>query len=222
MIFGAQDGLVSTLVVVAAVAGATNDRLSILVAGVASAVAGIFSMAIGEYVSSKSQREINRGQIVEEREEVRTRPAEAEAEVAFLLMEEGLDREMAWRASAIIAQEPESLLATMVSKELGLVVENPADSPLRGALFMGGCFAAGSAFPILPYLFTTGTGALVGAVVATGIALFAVGAIKSRWTHRSWMASGLEIVGLAAVAGAAGYGLGTVLPDMLGFALPAG
>jgi len=84
-IFGAQDGLVSTLAVASTVAGASTERFPVLVAGIASALAGVFSMAAGEYMSSKSQREIFAAQMVGEREEVADRPGEAEAEVAFML-----------------------------------------------------------------------------------------------------------------------------------------
>src|SRR5688500_11903765 len=80
-IFGAQDGLISTLAVVSAVSGATQDRFAILIAGIATALGGIFSMAAGEYMSSKSQREIFEAQIAGEREEVAERPGEAQAEM---------------------------------------------------------------------------------------------------------------------------------------------
>ena len=221
VVFGAQDGLVSTLAVVATVAGATSDQLSVLVAGFAAALAGVFSMAIGEYMSSKSQEEIYDWHITDEREEVHDRPEEAEAEVAFMFMEEGMEPDDAWDAASIIARHPDSLLATMVSKELGLIVEDPSGTPFRGAMFMGGAFAVGSAFPLVPYFFASGTGALIGAIISTGVALFALGAFKSRWTHRSWVTSGLEIVVLAAIAGGAGYAVGTVLPELFGFAVPA-
>jgi VIT1/CCC1 family predicted Fe2+/Mn2+ transporter len=220
IIFGAQDGLVSTLAVVATVAGATSDRLSVLVAGFAAAIAGVFSMAIGEYMSSKSQEEIYAWHITDEREEVAERPAEAEAEVAVMLIDEGMEAEDAWTTASILARHPESLLATMVSKELGLIVEDPSGTPFRGALFMGGAFALGAAFPLVPFFFTSGTAALMIAIVATGAALFAIGAMKSRWTHRSWITSGAEIVLLAAIAGGAGYVIGTFLPELFGFAVP--
>ena len=89
-IFGAQDGLVSTLAVVSTVAGASADRYPVLIAGIASGLAGVFSMAAGEYMSSKSQHEIFEAQIVGERDEVEERPGEAEAEVAFMFEEDGL------------------------------------------------------------------------------------------------------------------------------------
>lgn len=217
VVFGAQDGLVSTVAVVSTVAGATGgDQFTVLVAGIASGLAGIFSMAAGEYIGSKSQREIFEAQIVGERTEVHERPGEAEAEMAFMLEEDGLPREAASHVARIMAEHPDVLLKTMVEKELGLAVEPEEGSPLQGALFMGGAFGLGSIPPILPHLLLTGTVAVIGSVVATLAVLFAIGVIKSRWTHRSWLGSGLEIVTLGAIAGVAGYFFGSILPVLLG------
>jgi vacuolar iron transporter family protein len=223
IVFGAQDGLVSTLAVVVTVAAATSDQLAVLIAGLASAVAGVFSMAAGEYLGSKSQAEIFDRQIADERDEVKHRPAEAEAEVAYLFQEEGLPPEEARRVATILARYPTSMLATMVSKELGLTYAEQLDtegSPLRGALIMGGVFALGGIVPIVPFLFTNGLPAILWSAALTGAALFAMGAMKSRWTGRSWLTSGLEVFSLAMIAGGAGYLLGSVMPSLLGFAVP--
>ncbi len=220
VVFGAQDGLVSTLAVVATVAGAASDNLAVLVAGLASAVAGIFSMAIGEYLGSKSQAEIFRNQVANEWEEVNQRPFESEAEGVYLFTQEGMDESDAQEAAGIIARHPESLLATMVAKELGIIHDEQDETsggPLRGALLMGLSFALGSVVPILPFLFSEGLPALTTATAATGLVLFGIGVVKSRWTQRFWLWSGLEILALAAFAGVAGYLFGTVLPTLLGF-----
>jgi VIT1/CCC1 family predicted Fe2+/Mn2+ transporter len=217
-IFGAQDGLVSTLAVVSTVAGATggDNRIAVLVAGIASALAGVFSMAAGEYIGSKSQREIFDAQIVEERDEVHERPGEAEAEVAYMFEEEGLPHDDAVTVGRIIARHPEVLLKTMVEKELGLGVEPEEGSPLQGALVMGAAFGLGSLAPIVPHLLLSGEAAVIVSVVATLGVLFGIGVAKSQWTHRSWWSSGLEIVILGAIAGVAGYFFGSVLPTLLG------
>jgi VIT1/CCC1 family predicted Fe2+/Mn2+ transporter len=216
-VFGAQDGLVSTLAVVSTVAGATSDRFPILIAGIASALAGIFSMAAGEYISSKSQREIFEAQIEGEREEVAERPGEAEAEVAYMLEEEGLPREEATAVARVMAAHPDVLLRTMVEKELGMSVEEGEGTPLRGAGVMGLAFGLGSLVPVLPYLLLpVGGGATEISVVAPGGVLFAIGVVKSRWTRREWLRSGLEILVLGAVAGIAGYFFGVMLPTLLG------
>ena len=215
-VFGAQDGLVSTLAVVATVAGATNDNLAVLIAGLASAMAGVFSMAIGEYIGSKSQDEIYQAQSDDEWDEVQERPLEAEAEVAYLFMREGMAEDDAWQTAHTISRYPRSLMSTMMAKELGIASnEETAGSPLRGALVMGGAFAVGSVFPVLPFLFAEGPVALVVATLLTGLVLFGIGAVKARWTERAWLSSGLEIVVFAGFAGLAGYLFGTVLPELL-------
>jgi vacuolar iron transporter family protein len=215
-IFGAQDGLVSTLAVVSTVAGATSERYPVLVAGIASGLAGIFSMAAGEYIGSKSQREIFDAQIVDEREEVHERPGEAEAEVAFMFEEDGLPHDQALRVARIMAEHPDVLLKTMVEKELGLTVEEGGGSPLQGALVMGAAFGLGTIPPILPHVFLGDEVAVLVSVLATLAVLFGIGVVKSRWTHRSWLASGLEILLLGAIAGVAGYFFGSILPVLLG------
>jgi VIT1/CCC1 family predicted Fe2+/Mn2+ transporter len=163
-IFGAQDGLVSTLAVVSTVAGAGGDRYVVLVAGIASALAGIFSMAAGEYIGSKSQREIFDAQIVDEREEVHERPGEAEAEVAYMFEEDGLPREQAREVARMMAEHPDVLLKTMVEKELGLAVEEGGGSPIQGALIMGAAFGLGALPPIIPHVFLRGDPAVIASV----------------------------------------------------------
>lgn len=215
-IFGAQDGLVSTLAVVSTVAGASADRLPVLVAGIASGLAGVFSMAAGEYMSSKSQKEIFAAQIADERHEVSERPGEAEAEVAYMLTEEGLPEERARSVAAILARHPEVLLKTMLEKELGLTDDEAEGSPAQGAVVMGVAFGLGAAVPIVPYLLLPVHDGIVGSVVATGLLLFAIGVVKSRWTQHGWLRSGVEILALGAFAGIAGYFFGTLLPRLLG------
>jgi vacuolar iron transporter family protein len=215
-IFGMQDGLVSTLAVASTVAGATSDRLPVLVAAIASGLAGVFSMGAGEYMSSKSQREIFEAQIAGERHEVEERPGEAEAEVAYMLEEEGLPRERASTVAGIFARHPEVLLKSMVEKELGLREGGAEGSPMQGALVMAVSFGLGAAVPIIPYLLFSVQVGIYGSVLLTGAALFAIGAVKSRWTRRGWLRSGLEILGLGAFAGIAGYFIGGLLPSLLG------
>jgi VIT1/CCC1 family predicted Fe2+/Mn2+ transporter len=216
-VFGAQDGLTSVLAVVSTVGGATNDTYAVLVAGLASTLAGVFSMAAGEYMSSKSQREIFEAQIAHEAVEVDERPQEAEAEVAFLLEREGLEPEIAHRVAHDLARNKRVLLRTMVEKELGLAVEDDANA-LRGALVMGGAFGLAALVPIVPYLLAPIGTALIVSVLLSGLMLFSMGALKSRWTGRHWLPSGLEIFALGAIAGVAGYFFGTLLPAALGVA----
>jgi len=218
VVFGLQDGLVSTLAVVATVAGASGQAFPVVVAGIASGLAGVFSMAAGEYIGSKSQREIFDAQIHDERHEVEDRPGEAEAEVAYMLAEEGLGDEDAARVANLMARHPEVLLRTMVARELGIHVEEQGGGVLRGALFMGLAFGVGALVPIVPFLILPFSISLPAAAIGTGVVLFGIGVVKSRWTHRTALSSGLEVLALAAIAGIAGYLFGTVLPQLLGVA----
>jgi VIT1/CCC1 family predicted Fe2+/Mn2+ transporter len=215
-IFGAQDGLVSTLAVVSTVSGATNDRFPVLIAGIAAALAGIFSMAAGEYLSSKSQREIALAQIADERERVAEHGETAEAELAYLLEEEGLPVDEASVVAEVLGRHPEVLLNAKVLRQFGVAVEEAQGSPLQGAAVMGASFALGASVPVLPYLLLPLGGAIYVSVIATAGVLFGIGVVKTRWTHGNPIASGIEILVIGALAGIVGYFFGTVLPTLLG------
>src|SRR5688572_17338328 len=216
-LFGMQDGLVSTLAVVSTVGGASGDRYAVLVAGIASALAGVFSMAAGEYLSSKSQREIYVAQIENERDEVRDRPAEAEAEVAYMLESEGLSEAAARRVAAELARQPHVLLKTMVETELGLVTDE-GPGALQGARVLGGSYGLAALVPILPYPCLPIQVAPFASIALCAVVVFGIGAVKTRWTKRDPIRSGLEVVALAAFGGIAGYLFGSVLPSVLGVA----
>jgi vacuolar iron transporter family protein len=216
-IFGAQDGVTSILTVVITVATATSNQYAVLVAGMAAAIAEVISMGAGEYMSSKSQREIFLAQIEKERQEVSERPHESEAEVAYMLEQEGLPEPSARRAAAELARSSNVLLKTMVEKELGLIVDE-GGSPLQGALILAGAFAVASLVPIVPFFFLPVPVALVTAILVSVVAMFFLGVAKSRLTLRNPVRSGLEIVALVLAASAGGLIFGSLLPRALGFA----
>jgi len=215
-IFGAQDGLVSTLAVVSTVSGATNDRFPVLIAGIAAGLAGVFSMAAGEYLSSKSQREIALAQIADERDKVAEHSETARAELAYLLEEEGLAADEASVVAGVIGRQPEVLLNAKVLRQYGVAVEEAQGSPIQGAAVMGASFALGALAPVLPYVLLPLNVAIYVSVIATGVVLFVIGVVKTRWTHGNPVVSGIEILLIGALAGIVGYLFGTVLPTLLG------
>ena len=215
-IFGAQDGLVSTLAIVSTVSGATNERFPVLVAGIAAGLAGIFSMAAGEYLSSKSQREISVAQIADEREKVAEHSEQAQAEIAHLFAEEGLSADEAGVVAELFGRHPEVLLNAKVLRQFGVALDETQGSPLQGALVMGAAFGLGALAPVLPYLFLPLDVAVYVSVIATAVVLFGIGVVKTRWTHGHPIGSGIEILLIGALAGVAGYLFGTVLPMLLG------
>ena len=217
VVFGLQDGVTSILAVVSVVAAASNDTYTVLISGIAATLAEVFSMGAGEFMSSKSQREIFIAQIAEERAEVEERPGEAEAEVAFMFQREGLPADASTRIAAEIGREPNVLLRTMVEKELGVAVDE-GGSAAQGALILAGSFFVAALVPLLPYfVFPVRTGLWVS-VGLSAIAMFGVGVWKSRLTKRNPIVSGLEILVLVAGAAIAGSFFGSVLPGLLGVA----
>lgn len=216
-IFGAQDGVTSILIVVITVATATTSSYAVLIAGIAAATAEIISMAAGEYMSSRSQRELFLAQIEGEREEVRERPGESEAEVAFLLEREGLSETSAKRVAAELAREPNVLLKTMVEKELGITVD-AGPGALQGALVLALTFAVASLVPIGPFFFFPVGTAVYVAIGMAIVVMFLLGVAKARFTRANPLVSGLQIVLLVIGASAGGFVVGTLLPRALGFA----
>jgi VIT1/CCC1 family predicted Fe2+/Mn2+ transporter len=217
VVFGLQDGVTSILAVVTVVAAASSDTYTVLISGIAATLAEVFSMGAGEYMSSKSQREIFNAQIAAERAEVAERPGEAEAEVAYMFEREGLPEEASRRVAAELAREPNVLLRTMVEKELGLTVDE-GGSPLQGALILAGAFFAAALVPLAPYFFLPVSTGLWVSVGLSAVVMFAVGIWKATLTKRNPIVSGLEIVVLVAGAAIAGSFFGSILPGLLGVA----
>jgi len=221
VVFGAQDGLLSTLALVTGVRGADATRYGILVAGFSGALAGTISMALGAYVAAKSQRDVFAAELENERQQLERRPHVEVVELIDIFQAEGLDYDAARQAASAIATNPEVMLKTMAEKELGIPYE-PSGSPGSDALVMGTSFVIGAAVPILPYLFLTTTTGLVVSVVLTLGALFVMGVVKATLAGERWVRSGAEIAALAGAAAALAYLVGTVLPHALGISPPAG
>lgn len=219
LVFGAQDGLLSTLALVTGVRGADAVRETILVAGVAGALAGTISMALGAYVAARSQRAVYEYELSQEREQIESRFHVERIELAEILMNEGLSRDAANRAADAISESPHAMLKTMAEKELGIPYEDPG-SPVQDGLVMGSAFVVGAALPILPYAFLGVTPALGVSVLVTLAALFALGVAKARISGDRWWRSGAEIAGLAGLAAVLAYLVGQVLPGALGIEGP--
>lgn len=215
VIFGMQDGVLTSIGVVAALGGAAVGNHVVLIAGFAQAVAGMVSMAAGEYISTKSQRQVYEAEIAREEEEVRQRPDEAREEIRLLLIEEGLSAADAADVANKITTSRHSWLKTMVEKELRLTAEEPG-GPLRGAAFMAVAYLLGGILPVVPYLFLQGTTALLTAVVIGALALAAMGVSKALLAERNPLISTLEVWAIGAATCLIGYGLGTLLPRLLG------
>jgi vacuolar iron transporter family protein len=209
-IFGANDGLVSNLSLVMGVAGAAADNKVIVLAGIAGLLAGACSMAAGEYISMQSQRELFERQINLEREEMKIMPEAEERELAAIFRAKGLSVSEATMVAGRLMQDPAAALDTKVREELGLDPQE-LGSPWGAALYSFVAFGLGALIPLLPFLLSRGTPALVGSVVFAFISLFVVGAGVSLLTGRSAIYSGARQVFIGAVAAIVTFSVGSII-----------
>lgn len=214
-VFGVNDGLVSNASLILGVAGAGVAPSFILLSGVAGLLAGAFSMAAGEYVSVRSQREFYEYQIALEREELDQYPREEAAELALIYQAKGVGREESRRMADTLLLDPDRALDTLAREELGL---NPDElgSPWGAAISSFLAFSLGAFIPLLPYLLLSGATALGGVLLVTGISLFGVGASISLFTGKRALYGGLRMLGIGAAAGGATWLIGRALGVALG------
>jgi VIT1/CCC1 family predicted Fe2+/Mn2+ transporter len=188
-VFGVNDGLVSNTSLVMGFAGSGAARTTILFAGLAGLLAGAFSMAVGEYISMRSQREAYQREIALESEELRDDPEAEAEELALIYRAKGLDAEEAQRVATTIMKNHDTALETMAREELGLDPEE-LGSPWSAAASSLIAFALGAVVVVIPYLFGAGTAALVTAVILAAVALFTVGAVLGLLNGRASLRSG--------------------------------
>jgi len=210
-VFGVNDGLVSNTSLIMGVAGAAAGADFVLTSGVAGLLAGALSMAAGEYVSMRSQREMFEYQIGLERDELHEYPEEEAEELALVYQARGMQIDEARRVSHNLVKNEEAALDALAREELGL---NPDDlgSPWGAAIFSFLAFSIGAIVPLVPFLFGLPLErAVVVAAIVAGIALFGVGTALSLFTGRSALLGGLRMVLIGGGAGVATWLIGSWL-----------
>lgn len=214
-VFGVNDGLVSNTSLIMGVAAAAPDAAFIVTAGAAGLLAGALSMAAGEYVSVRSQREMYEHQIRLEREELAQYPDEEAEELALIYHARGMALASARAMVAQIMRDPEHALNTLAREELGL---NPDDlgSPWGAALASFISFTLGAAIPLAPFLIPGVQTPVVAAGIAAGVALAAVGAVLSLFTGRGAIAGAWRMLLIGGGAAALTYAIGAWLGVALG------
>jgi VIT1/CCC1 family predicted Fe2+/Mn2+ transporter len=210
-IFGMNDGLVSNLSLIFGVAGSGVAGKVVVIAGFAGLIAGSFSMAAGEYVSMKVQREVFEQLIHTEAHEIATQPEEEERELARMYEKKGIDAEMAEQIAAAIMKDPEVALETHAREELGIDMEEGLGSPWAAAGSSFVMFSIGALVPLLPFLFTSGDTALAVSAGLSAVTLFAVGGAMTILTGRKVVFSGARMLAIGAVAAGVTYGVGTLV-----------
>jgi VIT1/CCC1 family predicted Fe2+/Mn2+ transporter len=215
-VLGANDGLVSNLSLVMGVAGAEFSRGSILIAGMAGLLAGAISMALGEWLSVKSSRELYEHEMEVEARELDEHP-ESEAEELKLIFEaKGMEKETAADLAAQLVKDKEKALETMAREELGIDPEEMGGSPMAAAAASFFLFAVGAILPPLPFFFFGGWIGIVASLTLSGIGLFGLGAATTLMTGKTVTSAGMRSLTIGLAAAAVTFAIGKALGVSLG------
>lgn len=210
-VLGANDGLVSILSLVMGVAGANMANSNVLIAGLAGTLAGAGSMAMGEWLSVQSSRELYEHQIGIEKEEIAQNPAEEQEELALIYQSKGLTEERAKELAARIMADASVTLDTLAREELGIDPEELGGSAWEAAITSFFLFVFGAVFPILPYFLFSGMTAVYVSMGVSGLGLFIIGAAITLMTGRNVFYSGSRQVLFGLGAAALTYGVGKLI-----------
>ena len=196
-VFGAMDGLVTNVSLIAGVGGGGGSAHTMVLTGLAGLAAGAFSMAAGEFVSVSSQNELVAAEVRKERSELENHPDAERRELAAVFRQRGVDADLADRVAQQVSEHPEEALGLHVREELG-VDHTELPSPVAAAAASLVTFAVGALIPLLPYLL--GYSSLGAALVLAAIAAFVGGGVVARITARPFLRGALRQLMLAAVA----------------------
>ncbi len=213
-VFGANDGLVSTFGLVAGLIGAGLPQGILVLANIVNMIAGGMSMGLGSYLATKSQRELNEKLRANELNKIRTQRSKAEAELLFLLREQGIPARELKHHSAEIMQREEDWLEFIMDRRHGLAAAS-FPNPIKGGAIMFIVFILCGLVPIAPLFFLTGGRALVLSAILTAIALFFVGALKQKFTGRTFFSLGMENLLIGAITGSVGFIAGSITASLM-------
>ena len=209
VILGLNDGVVTTLVFVLSVAGVSHSDRSISLAGIAEMLAGGVSMFLGAYMSARTEREAKQHQIAVERHEIEHEPDEEREELRQIYREKGFSGRQLTGIINHLTSDPDRWLNSMVRDEL-LLRPGEFRSPWEVGAIVGGSFAGGALVPIIPFLVSLANGQQWAVAISLAV-LFATGAARSRYSRRSWLRSGIEMVVIGAIGTVAGLIIGRLL-----------
>lgn len=216
VVFGMNDGLVTTIAFVAGASKTLADTHLVLLAGVAGMVAGAVSMGMGAYLSTKSQRDFFSSEIAREKREIRETPDHEADEAREIYEDLGFEPDEVEMIVKRLRANPALFLKMMMRDELGIVDEH-LENPLRNSLTMGIAFFVGALPPLIPYVFVKDARqALIAAAALSLVAMFAIGAGRTRVTKGHLLLSGLEGIAFGAAAAAVGWLGGVVIGMFVG------
>lgn len=207
IVFGLNDGLVTTLVFIMAISAATSSHLILIVLG--EVLAGGISMALGGYLSARTEKEILDKRISTENFEIKYEPEEERAELRAIYRRKGFSGPLLDRVVNHLTSNNERWLQAMIHDELGVVEEHKIN-PWRQGLQVGISFVVGGLIPAIPILFSLPQARWI-AFGLTALTAFILGAVKAKYTHKGPVRAGLEFLGVVTLGTLAGFGLGLLL-----------
>jgi len=210
-VLGASDGLVSNFNLVMGVAGAEVASSNILLTGLAGLLAGAISMALGEWISVQSSRELYERQIQTEREEIENDPEEEIEELILIYQSRGLSEELARPLATKLLGNPETALDTLARDELGIDPEELGGSAWEAAITSFLLFAVGAVIPVIPFFVLTGQAAVFTSAGISAVGLFLVGGVTTLFTGRPVLYSGMRQVLFGLLAAATTYSIGRLI-----------
>ena len=209
-VLGAGDGLLTNLSLVLGVAGASTNASTVRLAGVASLLAGAFSMAAGELVSVRAQQELVEREVQVERQELADDPEGEQRELAGMYRDRGLSAEDAGTVARILSTHPDLALDTHARLELGIDPQAPS-SAWQAAVSSFLSFSAGAILPLFPWFFAAGSSAVIASIIIGAVAALALGAAIGVFSGRNVLTTALRQLAVAAIAAAVTYGVGHLL-----------
>lgn len=215
-VLGANDGLLSNFSLIMGVAGAEQSGQAILIAGLAGLMAGAGSMALGEWISVQSSRELYHHQIGIEARELADIPAEEEEELKLIYQSKGLAEDMAAKLAHDLISDQATALDTLAREELNIDPQELGGSAWEAAITSFILFAIGAVIPVAPFALLSGTAAVVVSVVLSGLTLFGIGALITLMTGRSVLYSGGRQLIFGLLAAALTFGIGRVVGVTVG------
>ncbi len=210
-VLGANDGLVSNMSLVMGVAGAAAQNNTILLTGSAGLLAGSISMAMGEWLSVQSSRELHQRQIDLEMMELEASPEEEKKELVLLYQAKGMSESEALKLADKAFESSETAIDTLITEELGIDREELGGSAWEAAIASFLLFAVGAIIPLFPFFFMEGNKAIITSIGASVMGLFAIGASITLFTGKSVWFSGLRQVLFGLAAAAVTYGIGSLI-----------
>ena len=209
VVFGVEDGMVSTLGAITGIAIGSQDHFTVILAGTVIIAVESISMGIGSYLANSSERDINQRRIAEEKEEIHEYPKEEKAELEQLFIRDGWPARFANEMSRTASQDKKLMLKEMAYRELS-IARGSSISPLKNAVFMYFSYIVGGLIPLCAYFFLTVPRAMPVSIIVTLAGLFVLGVATTKYTKGSWFKAGIRILTLGAIALAVGFIVGEI------------